>query len=123
MSSSISFDVKKKKSGYLPRIKCHVMKEEKKYQKGYFIGIGIAIGLPIGIPIGLALGNIALGPAMGLPIGLVIGLIMEKRLNKNPIELSEEDKDRQKKLSWFGILIGVLLIVSIVTLFLAKLGG
>ena len=96
-------------------------REEKRYQKGHFIGIGLAIGLPLGIPIGIAIGNIALGPAMGLPIGLVIGLIMEQRLNKNPIELTDEEKAKQRRFSWIGIIIGVLLLISVIALFVAKL--
>jgi len=101
-----------------------MMKEEnkgKRYNKGHFIGIGIAIGLPLGVPIGVAIGNIALGPAMGLPFGLIIGLLMEKKLNPNPIEISDEEKARQKKLSWIGIVIGILLLISVIALFLAKL--
>ena len=95
--------------------------EEKRYHKGHFIGIGLAIGLPIGIPIGMAIGNIALGPAMGLPIGLALGILMENRLNRNPIEPSDEEKARQRRFTWIGIAIGVLLLISIIVLLIAKL--
>ena len=100
------------------------MKEERKkkrYHKGHFIGIGIAIGLPLGIPFGIAIDSIALGPAMGLPLGLAIGLAMESRLNKNPIEPTDEEKARQRRLSWIGVAIGVLLLISVIVLFIAKL--
>ncbi len=98
------------------------MKSEKRYAKGHFIGIGLAIGIPMGIPIGVALGNIALGPAMGLPIGLGLGVIMEKKYNKNPRDLTEKEKMKQKRLSWIGVLIGLVLFIGIVlTYFLLEL--
>ncbi len=90
------------------------MKNEKQYPKGHFIGIGLAIGIPIGIPIGLALGNIALGPAIGLPIGLGLGVAMEKKYNKNPIELTEKEKIKKKRMSLIGILVGLILFIAIV---------
>ena len=83
----------------------------------------MAIGLPLGIPLGIAMGNIALGPAMGLPIGVAIGILMENKLNPTPIELSPEEKARQKKFSFLGIIIGILLLISIIILFFAKLGS
>ncbi len=93
------------------------MKNEKQYPKGYFIGIGLAIGIPIGLPVGLAIGNMALGPALGLPIGLVLGMAMEKKYNKNPRELTEQEKMRQKRMSWLGILIGLVLFIGIVSIY------
>jgi len=97
------------------------MKDEKQYPKGHFIGMGLAIGIPIGMPIGLALGNIALGPAIGLPIGLGLGIAMEKSYNKNPIELTEKEKTKKKKMSLIGILVGLIVFVGIVlSYFLAR---
>jgi predicted MFS family arabinose efflux permease len=90
------------------------MEEEKRYPKGHFIGMGLAIGIPIGVPIGLALGNIALGPAMGLPLGMVLGIAMEKKYNKNPIESTEEEKTKKKKMCLVGILIGLIFFIGIV---------
>lgn len=82
------------------------------YKKGHFIGVGLAIGIPIGIPIALVVGMLALGPAIGAAIGLIIGGVMEQRLNKNPIELTREEK--RKRVTWFGMLaiIGLLVFVS-----------
>ena len=93
------------------------MKDEKRYPKGHFIGMGLAIGIPIGVPIGLALGNIALGPAMGLPLGLGLGIAMEKKYNKNPIELKEEEKIKKKRMSLIGILIGLIFFIGIVLVY------
>ncbi len=87
---------------------------EKQYPKGHFIGMGLAIGIPIGVPVGLALGNIALGPAIGLPIGLGLGAAMEKKYNKNPIELTEKERTRKKRMSLIGILVGSIVFVGIV---------
>lgn len=91
------------------------MSRDEKHTKGYYLGLGLAIGIPLGIPIGLMLGDIALGPAIGIPIGLIIGILLEKRLNKEPIQLSEEDQEEQKNFSW----ILLLLAVVIFALFLA----
>ncbi len=68
----------------------------------------------MGIPIGVALGNIALGPAIGLPIGLGLGVAMEKKYNKNPIELTEKEKIKKKRMSLIGILVGLILFIAIV---------
>ncbi len=76
--------------------------------------MGLAIGIPIGVPIGLALGNIAFGPAIGLPIGLGLGAAMERRYNKNPIELTEKEKTKKKNMSLIGILVGSIVFVGIV---------
>lgn len=94
------------------------MSQEEKHTSGYYLGIGLAIGIPIGIPIGLALGNIAFGPAIGLPIGLVIGLIMEKKLNKEPLILDEEDQLKQKNFSWVLLLLGIIIFVAFLTGFI-----
>ncbi len=85
------------------------MDKEEKHTKGYYLGIGLAMGIPIGIPIGMALGNIAFGPAIGALIGLFIGLILEKRFNKEPLQLSKEEMQKQKTFSWILILIGIAL--------------
>lgn len=98
-------------------------KEERKYQKGQFIGIGIAIGLPLGIPIGLAFGNIAVGLPFGLFLGVILGVIWERFGTKDPIELTEEQKKQQRIFTWLGILIGVLFLISVITIFVAKLGN
>ena len=90
------------------------MTDEKQYPKGHFLGIGLAIGIPIGMPIGLALGNIALGPAIGLPIGLGLGVAMEKKYNKNPRELTEKEKIKKRRMSWIGILLGLVLFIGVV---------
>ena len=90
------------------------MENEKQYPKGHFIGMGLAIGIPIGVPIGLALGNIALGPAVGLPIGLGVGVALEKKYNKNPIELTEEEKSKRKRMSLIGVLVGSIVFIGIV---------
>ncbi len=93
------------------------MKNENEYPKGHFLGMGLAIGIPIGMPIGLALGNIAFGPAIGLPIGLGLGAAMEKKYNKNPIELTEKEKTRKKRMSLIGILVGSIVFVGIVLVY------
>ena len=97
------------------------MNNEKQYPKGHFIGMGLAIGIPIGVPIGLALGNIALGPAIGLPIGLGLGAAMERKYNKNPIELTEKEKTKREEMSFIGIPVGLAVFVGIVlAYFLAR---
>jgi len=94
------------------------MNNKEKHTSGYYLGLGLAIGIPIGIPIGLALGNIALGPAIGLPIGLVIGSIMEKKLNKDPLELSKEDQTKQKKFTWILLFLAVIIFAMFLIGFL-----
>jgi len=77
---------------------------EKQYPKGHFIGMGLAIGIPIGVPIGLGL-----------------GAAMERKYNKNPIELTEKEKTKKKKMSFIGILVGLAVFVAIVLVyFLAR---
>jgi len=93
------------------------MSTEKRYPKGHFVGIGIAIGIPLGIPIGIALGNIALGPAMGLPIGVAIGFALEHANNKNPIELSEEEMQKRRKLAWGGVIIGLIALATFLVVY------
>lgn len=87
------------------------MNRDEKHTRGYYPGIGLAIGIPIGIPIGLALGNIAFGPAIGLLIGLIIGLLMEKKFNKEPLQLSKEEIQKQKSFTWILLLIGIALFI------------
>ncbi len=96
------------------------MNNETRYKQGHFIGLGIAIGLPLGIPIGLMLGNIALGPALGLPFGIAIGVLMEQRLNPHPIPLTEEEKARQRKWGWWGMVIGMVVFVLLLALYLVS---
>ena len=93
------------------------MTDEKQYTRGHFIGIGIAIGLPMGIPLGLAVRNIALGPLIGVIIGLMAGFVMEKMYNKNPIELTKEEKARRKKMSLIGIAMGIVVFVVAVAFY------
>ena len=93
------------------------MKIEKRYPKGHFIALGIAIGIPIGVPLGLALGNIALGPALGLPIGLAIGIALENAYNKNPIELSDEEMAKRKKLAWGGVVLGLIVLITLLVVY------
>ena len=95
------------------------MRETKQYKKGHFINIALAIGIPVGIPIGLALGNIALGPMLGVLIGLGIGVVLEKMYNKNPVELTEREKSRIKKMSLIAFISGVILFVSVLSIYLA----
>lgn len=90
---------------------------KKRYRKGHFIGIGVAMGIPLGLPFGVAIGNIALGPALGLPIGLAIGIAMEKKLNTDPIEPTEDDKKKQKIWSYIGITIGLMLAIGLAILY------
>ena len=89
------------------------MKEGKKYKKGYFIEMGLVIGMPVGIPIGLALGSIAYGPLTGVILGLIAGFILEKKLNKNPVEPSTEQKSRERKFGLISFGLGIMLFVSI----------
>jgi len=93
------------------------MSEVKRYRKGHFVAIGLAIGIPAGVPIGLILGNIALGPLIGLAIGLVVGQILERRWNKHPVHVSDEDKRRQNVSAWVLILIGLILLLLLTGLY------
>ena len=88
------------------------MQKEKQHPKGFFVEMGLAIGIPIGIPIGLALGNIAYGPIIGLILGLGFGAAMEKKLNKNPRELTEYEKTKKKRMALFGIIAGAVFFVG-----------
>ena len=94
--------------------------KKARYQKGHFIGIGLAIGIPIGIPIGLAIGNIALGPALGLPIGLAIGFMLEHKYNPNPIELSEKEVKKRKRVLWITLISGLTLLILVLLLILHR---
>lgn len=89
------------------------MTSEKHYPRGHFIGIGLATGIPLGMLIGFVLGNIALGPALGLPIGLVFGMSLEKGYNKNPIELSENEKKNRDKFLWLVFLLGLFVFSGV----------
>ena len=88
------------------------MKEEKQYSKGYFIEMGLVLGIPLGIPIALALGSIAFGPLIGTILGLTTGFLLEKKLNKNPIELSEKEKSKKKKVYSATLIVGLVLFVG-----------
>ena len=95
------------------------MSESKQYKKGHFISIALTIGIPVGIPVGLALGNIALGPMLGVLIGLGIGVVLEKIYNRNPIELTEREKSKNKKLSMIAFISGLILFVGVLSVYLA----
>jgi di/tricarboxylate transporter len=94
--------------------------EKKQYQKGHFVGMGLAIGIPIGIPLGLAIGNIALGPALGLPIGLVIGFMLERKYNPNPIELSEKEVKKRKRVLRATLISGLTLLILVLWVILHR---
>ena len=53
-----------------------------------------------------------------MPIGLGLGVAMEKKYNKNPRELTEKEKTKQKRMSWIGILVGLVLFIGIVLVYL-----
>ena len=89
------------------------MKTESGYNKGYFIEMGLVLGIPVGIPIGLALGNIAYGPLIGSIIGLTVGAILEKRLNKNPIELTKAQKSKKNKVYWILFITGSVIFTGL----------
>lgn len=95
------------------------MAEKKRYKQGHFLGIGIAIGIPIGIPIGLAMGNIAFGPALGLPIGLAIGAGMERKLNPNPIPLSDREQRNIRRGLWIALAAGSAIAAGLVFFYLS----
>ena len=88
------------------------MKTESGYNKGYFIEMGLVLGIPLGIPIGLVLGSIAYGPLIGSIIGLTVGTVLEKKLNKNPIELTKAEKSRKNKVYWILFIIGSLIFAG-----------
>lgn len=89
------------------------MKTGNGYTKGYFIEMGLVLGIPIGILIGLALGNIAYGPLIGTAIGLTVGAVLEKKLNKNPVELTKADKYRKKKVYWITVIAGSIVFAGL----------
>lgn len=95
------------------------METKKRHKKGYFIEMGLAMGIPLGIPVGLVLGNIAFGPMIGVLIGLAAGYIAEKVLNKHPVELSEKEEGKNKKLALTGIIVGLGLFLTIVVVYLS----
>jgi uncharacterized membrane protein YfcA len=94
------------------------MGNEKQYTKGHFIELGLVIGMPLGVALGLALGNIAFGPLIGAVIGIAAGAILEKKLNKNPIELSEEAKAKKRKYYLITLTVGVIFFVGVLSIFL-----
>ncbi len=93
------------------------MVTKKQYIEGHFILSGVTAGVPVGIPIGLWIGNIAIGPIIGLVLGLIVGAILEKRLNPNPIRLSEFEKARQRKWTWVGLVTGVVVLTIIAIIY------
>ncbi len=94
------------------------MGSKKRYVKGHFIELGLVIGMPLGVAVGLAIGNIAFGPLIGAVIGIVMGAIFENKLNKNPIELSEEAKAKKRKYYLITLTVGILFFVGVLSIFL-----
>lgn len=86
-------------------------KRTGKYPEGHYMNIGIALGIPIGLPIGIALDNIALGPAFGVAIGVAIGAYLENKHKGELRPLTEEEKERKKKIIY--LLLGTLLLGAI----------
>ncbi|MCG6913254.1 hypothetical protein LJE86_05005 [bacterium BMS3Abin03] len=92
------------------------MDSSKKYEKGHYWAIGFAIAFPICFTIGLILKRIEFGAAIGLLVGFSLGLILEKRYNKSPKELSEQEIKKRKfnALLLFGLATMTLIIVSLI---------
>lgn len=93
-----------------------IVKVKNQYKKGHFIETGLIIGIPSGIPFGLILGNIAYGPFIGVILGLTVGVILEKMLNKNPVELTAEEKFKKNKLWKTTLNLGLVVFISILLL-------
>ena len=76
--------------------------------EGHYMNMGIALGIPLGLPIGIALDNIALGPGFGVAIGVAIGAYLEKKHKDELRPLTEEEKERKKKIIY--LLLGTLVL-------------
>ena len=53
-----------------------------------------------------------------LAIGFLLGWILEKKFNKNSVELSIDEQVRRKKGFWKLLIIGILVLFIILTVFL-----
>jgi hypothetical protein len=94
------------------------MNNSKRHEKGYYWGIGYAIGFPLFFAIGLILERMEIFTTIGLVIGFSLGWILEKKFNKNSVELSIDEQVRRKKGYWKILIIGIFFLLIISTLFL-----
>ena len=94
------------------------MNNSVRHERGYYWGIGYAIGFPLFFVIGLILERMEIFTAIGLVIGFLLGWILEKKFNKNSIELSIDEQVRRKKGFWKLLIIGILVLFIILTVFL-----
>jgi len=94
------------------------MNSSRRHEKGHYWGIGYAIGFPLFFAIGLILERMEIFTAIGLVIGFLLGWILEKKFNKNSVELSIDEQVRRKKAYWKILIIGILFLLFISTLFL-----
>jgi len=88
-----------------------MMEQSSRHEKGHYWAIGFAISFPICFTIGLILEKIALGTSIGLIVGFSLGLILERKINKNPIELSKDEIKKRKKVAWSLIIVGAVMMV------------
>lgn len=93
------------------------MNNSTSHEKGYYWGIGYAIGFPLFFAIGLILERMEIFTAIGLVIGFSLGWILEKKFNKNSVELSNDEQLRRKKGYWKILIIGIFVLLIISTLF------
>jgi TctA family transporter len=94
------------------------MNNSVRHERGYYWGIGYAIGFPLFFVIGLILERMEIFTAIGLVIGFLLGWILEKKFNKNSVELSIDEQVRRKKGFWKLLIIGILVLFIILTVFL-----
>ena len=94
------------------------MNNSVRHERGYYWGIGYAIGFPLFFVIGLILERMEIFTAIGLVIGFLLGWILEKKFNKNSIELSIDEQVRRKKGFRKLLIIGILVLFIILTVFL-----
>jgi hypothetical protein len=105
---------------YIPPIlNSEMEKQNKRYPKGHFLSICISLGVPLGIPLWLATDNPGMIGA-GVAIGVAIGAGLEKKYNKNPRPLTEEEKKERKKAALFGGLVLALGVIVFLFIFLSR---
>ncbi len=97
------------------------MKNVKRYPENHFFNIGLAMGIPFSVIAGIAFGNMAYGPLTGITAGFLLGVVLERYYNPEPIEGNEESQLALKKYSGYGMVIGLVVFLVVVTIYFLKI--
>lgn len=97
----------------------------KDYAQGDVPAIAMAVGMPLGLAVGLAFGEpafMAVGVGIGAAAGLAVGAGIESDLKKRGRirALSEQERRRRRVFAIAGIAVGLVLFVTLLTVYLSK---